>query len=239
MKNIRAYRYAVMVGGNWVASPFVLNYGYDKSFHNLDEEYLDYSYDDKKGDFYWYNLFGKSKRKVQNEIIKYANPKTYESSVVMGNVKPNIKFNTKFYNLVHLMIKDGVIKIFCSWVHDTRSKDNLPSIENCEILYSGFIDEDYPNMFMTFDAMLFKYTSELYYDDLYLRLIGDNLSACKNIEGMNDYVGVIRLDEGMDFGRFERFSCISSFDICDEVKKKLINIGDVLKYEYEVEENDE
>ena len=235
MKNINAYRYAVMVGNNWLATPFALNYGYDRNDHNIEEDYLDYDYNPKTDETQWYNNFGKSKREVQNEIIKYANPKTYESSIVFGCIKPNVRFNTKNYNHVHLMIKDGIIKIFCSWMHQSRNKFTPPHIDECDILYSGFIDDEYPNMFMTFDSMLFKYTSELYCDDMRLRLIGDNLTACKSIDNMNDYVGVVRFDEGAEFGSFERFSCIKTIYIDDTTKKRLIRIGDVLKYEFEEE----
>lgn len=237
MKNVNVYNYTTMVGKNFIATPFVINYGYTPDEHGYEEDIMDYEYNEESRNYDFFNVFGKEKIDVIREINEYVQPKNYFRSIGFGNFNESLRgVPIKEYNTVHILIYENRVKVVCSYLFD--SHDNEQSNEML-LMYAGYLNgKDYPPLLISTDIMLFKYTAELYKGDYHLRLLKDCVTMTTGTS-VNQYDGNIRMDAGKDedSNRIEKFSmCKTILLNNDKLIKSTIEQMKNLEYEYESEE---
>lgn len=228
MKNINAYNDAVMLGKNWIATPFVLNYGFDVTGYQNDY----YGYDEYLEDYT--NYFGMEYDEYLSYIKKMAKPSTYGASFRCGDMgyakygAPN-----RQYNVIQLLFAHGKLKILGLWYQ----KDVIPNIDDYSIIAEvkfnrrQFVKKVKWPVLITCDNMLFKYTMNLFEDLLYMRFD-------KSFGKQYQYTGPVRMDSGIDedTGCFESFSVIHGcMTLSDEVAMSCINKISKIEFEYEEE----
>lgn len=210
MKNINCYREnAVMVDSNWLATPFVLNYGYypeDYGYTDIDELGNRVGYDD-----YWMewdydnqcyqNNFGMEKPEFEKYIRKCRLPSTWKPSFHCGDMG-YAKYGspTKQYNTIQLLFENCTLKIAAIWMNGFRDIDFYPKTDDYSLIGKVKFDSDtYTRIvgalndckLITYDCMLFKYTMNLYEDNLILRF-----DKTFNDASTIQYFGKTRFDSG-------------------------------------------
>ena len=210
MKNINCYREnAVMCDRLWLATPFVLNYGYcpdDYGYSPLDEYGRYVGYDD-----YWMewdydnqcyqNNFGMEKPEFEKYIRLCRKPSTWKPSFHCGDMG-YAKYGspTKQFNTIQLLFENCMLKIAAIWMNDFRDYHFNPKRDDYSLIgrvkfdpvtYDKFIGDMNDTKLITYDCMLFKYTMNLYEDDLILRF-DETFRDASTIQ----YFGKTRFDSG-------------------------------------------
>lgn len=209
MKNINCYyENAVMVDYNWLATPFVLNYGYDPlkygytdtddngNIVGFDDYWMEWDYDNQC----YQNNFGMEKSKYEKYIRWCKRPSNWKASFVCGDMayakygSPNRKYNT----IQLLFQQNGVLKIGAIW----KSSDKMnPKTDDYSLIgrvrfgtsFDKLLDKTSFPKLITYDCMLFKYTMNIYEESLRIRFdksfFNDDLQ----------YTGRTRFDSGNKF----------------------------------------
>ena len=209
MKNIKCYYVnALMMDSNWIASPFVLNYGYrpiDYGYTDVDDGGRYVGYDD-----YWMewdyesqaylNIFGTEKPDYELYVDSCKKKSTWKHSFKCGDMA-YAKYGspTKVYNTIQLLFQpNGILKMAAIWLDDCNKFAPIKVDDYSFIGYVKFEKDSFRKFtngltfpkLITYDCMLFKYTMNLYDDNLRLRF-DDNFD--------NDevqYTGKTRFDNG-------------------------------------------
>ena len=230
MKNILYDSVAIMTGRKWVATPFCLNYGF-RSY--LKDDYMDAYYSEKEGTTVL-NYFGMSKQKFIHEcIMKYASPTFYDKGMKFGSMKDVVRcVAVKEDNIVQMLFYGDRLRISSAWL-DTSAES--PNIEDYFLIYDlklpFTVDHD---ILVTFCASLWKYTAEMYWNNLIMRFQKGMLKSDKL-----QYEGIVRFDDGVDEenGRIETFSTVKTMYINEHYAERCSEIMKLIHF-VEVDEED-
>lgn len=215
----------------WLATPFVLNYGYDTASYGYtdkdeygnvvgyDEYWMDWDYDNQM----YVNNFGMDKSDYEKYIKRCLKPSIWKPSFRCGDMG-YAKYGspTKAYDTIQLLFSNCTLKIAAIWMGG--AKDNSAVIKRDDysligrvkfdpVTWDKFVGKDKVKL-ITYDCMLFKYTMNLYEDDLVLRFD----KTFKNDDFQ--YVGKTRFDSHSKF----TFSVLpTAIRLSDEIAIKCIS----------------
>lgn len=246
------YGTGIVSGESWVASPFVINFGYaghryesdvykcllekrkyiavnvfaEESVRDLPVEELDY-YIGK-----WTSEF--TNRYYRRNVLFYARPRNYRYSYWLGEGLSAVsRFDASYYNHVHIMMytikNTRFVKIAASFISDPKSDCNGIHVGDVILLYKDFYntETEFNDVMITMCADHFKHTFNLYRDDCYIRLLKHPEKVC------GQYDGFLRFDSGRSeaTGLYDRFSVVKTIKLGYSSFRSASNIIPGLNFE--------
>lgn len=249
LKNIECDHYhgwgvGVVCGDNWVATPFVLNFGVDHMYsdcvyackvedgkYTLLNIFQDEPVKRSKAKSLQYNLDRWSDEFAQKffreKVLFQANPRNYRYSFGMGDISPIVRFDTSLFNHIHIMFYKGrkgqrKLRVAASFIGNT-SDDVIYGRHNMILLYDlpYVSSEIYGDALITLCADHFKHTANMYRHDCMIRM----MCHPGKFRG-GQYDSVLRFDSGRseDTGRYDKFSTVKAITLNDGLAQSIMNI---------------
>lgn len=239
------YGFGVCCGDVWVATPFVLDYGYN---HGYDNYVYVYEYDDNNYNIYnvfeneptrfceaenpskvsksidlWTHEF--AERFYKQKVIEFAKPRNYKLSIEVGDISHDISIDRSVYNYVTILLykRRGRVKmrVAAAYISNTVTLDNM------ELMFDVPLDDivvDKP-VLITMQSNHFKHTVDLYKKNCYIRF----LDGIKN--SASQYNSIVRFDSGRsnDTNKYDCFSTVKTVTLDNATADKLIYLIPTLK----------
>lgn len=251
LKNIECdynhgYGCGICCGRKFVATPFVLNYGYAPG---SDSQIYVVESADRNGRYVIQNYFANepvdivkpehivSRTKFlteqfehkffQNTVVKYARPSRYKYSLELPDLWWDIHYATDFdysmYNYVHILIYPHKtqyrrVRVVASFIGDTKATSI--NLQDMVLLYDfRYYGPERGTTLVSVCSEHFKHTLDLYRDECYLRLLKhpDRLDH-------KQYREWLRMDGGRnpDNNKYDKFTVIKTVSFGDALASSLI-----------------
>lgn len=237
------YGTGVVAGTDWVASPFVLNFGY--TGHGYGSKVYACILENKK--YIAVNTFADERSKklsvrhldyelrafterftysyYKDNVLLFARPRNYKYSYWLGEDLATVsRFDSSMYNYVHILFYSPIkgqdlrkVRIVASFVSDVVERDDMV------LLYEDSYrsEDESKDALITVCSDHFKHTLNLYKSDCYIRMLTHPERFCDN-----QYEGFLRFDSGRssDTDLYDRFSMIKALRLNKDVAGSVMNL---------------
>lgn len=243
------YGTGIVSGEDWVASPFVMNFGYSHRYNSMVYECVL-----EDGKYIAVNKFENepvkalpieslnqdieewteeiSSRYYKKNVLFYARPKNYKFSFWLGSDIPAIaRFDADYYNYIHILFYRtskgiGKVRIAAAFISDFKQEHTSDS--NMDLLYetnyeSGF---SFPSL-ITLCSDHFKHTLNLYRGECFIRFL-------EHPRNFHQYRSkFMRFDSGRspDTGLYDRFSVVKTICLNETLADSVMAIMPGLRFE--------
>lgn len=260
LKNIecdRQYGYGtgICVGKKWIASPFVLNYGFppagaDSEIYVCDvdgEKYVLFNYFDNEPVEIVTpeNIVERTKAKTeefekhffQKMVVRYADPRRYKYSIELPDLWWDIHYFADFdysmYNYVHFLFEpyrthSRRVRVVASFLDSSSDRVN---VSDMRLLYDfKYYGPETGVTLVSVCSEHFKHTLDLYRDECFLRMT----KHPSRLDG-KQYGDRLRFDGGRnpDTNKYDKFTAIKTVTFNDDLASSLISLIPCAEYQSE------